>query len=281
VNKRTRRVVRLFKWSASEELVPATVYEALKTVEGLRRGRTEVRESVPVKPVPDAVVDSVRPFVSPQVWTMIELQRLTGMRPGEVCAMQTCDLATGSRTWGYRPSSHKTAYRGKTRVIYLGPQAQEVFKPWLRAELEAFLFQPREAEAARRASQRARRKSKVQPSQRDRKRKRPKLLPGERYDVMAYHRAISRACDRAFPHAQLSTIGAADLTAEQRAELREWRKAHRWHPHQLRHSAATRIRREFGLDVARAVLGHSAPVATEVYAELDQVKASEAMGKIG
>ncbi|MGZ3379965.1 MAG: hypothetical protein ACXVBB_06835 [Isosphaeraceae bacterium] len=39
-------------------------------------------------------------------------------------------------------------------------------------------------------------------------------------------------------------------------------------------------RREFGLDVARAVLGHASPVVTEVYAEMDQAKASEAMGKI-
>ena len=30
-----------------------------------------------------------------------------------------------------------------------------------------------------------------------------------------------------------------------------------WHPNQLRHNAATRLRREFGLDMARAVLGHS------------------------
>jgi hypothetical protein len=33
--------------------------------------------------------------------------------------------------------------------------------------------------------------------------------------------------------------------------------------------------------VARAVLGHSSPVVTEVYAELDQDKAAEAMAKIG
>jgi hypothetical protein len=29
------------------------------------------------------------------------------------------------------------------------------------------------------------------------------------------------------------------------------------------------------------VLGHSSPVGTEVYAELDSAKAAEAMGKIG
>jgi integrase len=54
-----------------------------------------------------------------------------------------------------------------------------------------------------------------------------------------------------------------------------------WHPHPLRHSAATRLRREFGLVVARAVLGHSSPVVTEVYPELDQAKASEALERVG
>ena len=66
-----------------------------------------------------------------------------------------------------------------------------------------------------------------------------------------------------------------------RARVAVKRVAPKWHPHQLRHNAATRLRREFGLDVARAVLGHSSPVVTEVYAELDQAKAAEAMAKIG
>jgi integrase len=54
-----------------------------------------------------------------------------------------------------------------------------------------------------------------------------------------------------------------------------------WHPHQLRHNAATKFRQEFGLDVARAVLGHSSPVVTEVYAELDAAKAAKAMERVG
>ena len=53
-----------------------------------------------------------------------------------------------------------------------------------------------------------------------------------------------------------------------------------WHPHQLRHAVATGLRREFGLDFARAVLGHSSPVVTEVYAELDEAKAREAMERM-
>jgi integrase len=54
-----------------------------------------------------------------------------------------------------------------------------------------------------------------------------------------------------------------------------------WHPHQLRHNAATWLRKEFGLDVARIILGHRSPVITEIYAELDREKAINAMQKSG
>jgi hypothetical protein len=79
VNRRVGRIVRVFKWAVSGELVPPGVHQALRTVEGLRRGRAAVRESPPVGPVPDAFVDAIRLQVSRQVWAMVELQRLTGM----------------------------------------------------------------------------------------------------------------------------------------------------------------------------------------------------------
>ena len=57
--------------------------------------------------------------------------------------------------------------------------------------------------------------------------------------------------------------------------------SHRWHPHQLRHNAATFLRKEFGLETARIILGHRSAAITEVYAEQDQQKAMEAMVKVG
>src|SRR5206468_1362014 len=88
VNKRTGRVVRLFKWAVGEAMVPPSLHHGLVAVSGLRRGRADVQESEPVKPVPDAFVDAIRPHVSRQVWAMIQLQRLSGMRPQEVSCMR-------------------------------------------------------------------------------------------------------------------------------------------------------------------------------------------------
>jgi integrase len=138
VNKRVRHIIRAVKWAVGEEMIPASVYQSLKAVSGLRRGRADVRESEPVRPVPEAFVDAVRPFVARQVWTMIELQSLTGMRPGEVTCMRSCDIDTSGRVWTYSPSEHKTEHHGKDRTIYLGPQAQVILKAWLRIELTAY-----------------------------------------------------------------------------------------------------------------------------------------------
>jgi integrase len=121
--------------------------------------------------------------------------------------------------------------------------------------MTAYLFSPAEAMDELRAQQRQSRKTKVQPSQRNRKKGRPKRRPGQRYRVGSYAYAIRRACVKAgVPH---------------------------WHPHQLRHNAATEIRREAGLDAARAVLGHRTPAITEVYAEIDTAKAAAVMEKLG
>jgi integrase len=281
VNRRTRLIVRMFKWAVGNEKVPPSVHHGLKAVEGLRKGRTDVRESALVKPIPDCFVDAIRPHVSRQVWAMAELQRLSGMRPGEVVIMRTIDIDTSGRVWIYTPESHKTEHHDRERKIYLGPQAQQILKPWLRPELTAYLFSPREALAERAAALRTARKTPVQPSQRNRRNKNPKHAPGERYTTLSYALAIDRGCDRAFPHPTLAGIPEKDLTDDQRTELQAWRKAHRWHPNRLRHNAATRLRREFGLEIAKAVLGHSSVAPTQIYAEQDQVAAADAMLKIG
>ena len=74
----------------------------------------------------------------------------------------------------------------------------------------------------------------------------------------------------------------ARLTEAEREELCTWREQHRWHPHQLRHTAGTLIRREFGLEAAQLALGHSSAKVTDaVYAERDTARVIEVMRRIG
>jgi integrase len=65
------------------------------------------------------------------------------------------------------------------------------------------------------------------------------------------------------------------------ADVRAWRAAHSWTPHQLRHAADTAIRKEHGIEVARIILGHSTAFSTEVFAEADGEQARAVVGAMG
>ena len=112
-NRRANIVRRMFKWAAAEELIPAAVYHALVVVAGLKRGRTPARETEPIGPVDDAVVDATLPHLNRHVAGLVEFQRRTGCRPGEACSLRRRDIDTGGTVWLYRPFRHKLAYRGK------------------------------------------------------------------------------------------------------------------------------------------------------------------------
>lgn len=87
VNARMKRVARMFKWAAGEGLLPPFIYETLRLVPSLRRGRTKARETEPVKPVPRSNVEATCKFLSPTVEAMVRFQLLTDCRPGEVCKL--------------------------------------------------------------------------------------------------------------------------------------------------------------------------------------------------
>ncbi|MBN2490307.1 MAG: site-specific integrase, partial [Planctomycetes bacterium] len=139
VNHHIVRIRRLFKWAAENEMIPPDVHSALTKVSGLKRGRTAAPESSPVRPVPAAHVAAVLPHVSAQVRAMIEILRLTAMRPAEVTLLRTADLQRGAPVWTYTLARHKLTHLGRPRAVYLGPQAQEVIRPFLKLDANAYL----------------------------------------------------------------------------------------------------------------------------------------------
>lgn len=257
VNRCMQKVVRAFKWGVSEGFVPAETWQALTSVDGLRKGRSDARESPAIKPVDDADIDATLPFLSPTVRAMVELQRLTGMRPGEVIELRPCDVTRRSDgVWCYRPARFKTQHHEDAeRIVFFGPKAQVVLEPWLRRDPETHCFSPREAVEWKRMQKRANRKSKVQPSQLDRSKAKPAKIPGVAYSTGTYRQALHYACDKA--------------------------KITRWSPNQIRHSVATQVRQQFGLEAAQVTLGHSRADVTQVYAERDQQRAAEIARAIG
>ena len=261
----------MFKWAAAEEIVPGGVYHALRTVEGLRKGRTPAHETKPVLPVGDAVVEATLPHLSVVVADMVRFQRLTGARPGEVCMIRPCDVDRDGEIWLYRPASHKVEHFGRERIIYVGPQAQDVLRSYLLQDSEAHCFSPAESEQKRHVEMRQRRRTRVQPSQQHRRKTRPKRVPRAAYDANSYARAVKRAVRKANKARmeEAADMGIAPILLPH------------WHPNQLRHSKATEIRRQFGLEAAQVILGHAKADVTQTYAERDSALAVEVSRRIG
>ena len=111
VNRRVSKIRHVFKWAVAEELVPVTTWQALLALRGLQAGRCESPEPEPVIPVPDEHVEAVLPHLRGIVRAMVQVQRLTGMLPGEVCRLRPSELKGDGEVWEYRPARHKTAGR--------------------------------------------------------------------------------------------------------------------------------------------------------------------------
>ena len=257
VNQRLAILKAAFRWAVSRELVPASVWKALEAVENIARGRTKAREGRKVRSVEDEVLEATVAEMPPLIAAMVEVQRLTGTRPGELVIMRPVDIDRGGEVWVYRPSTHKTENYGHDRIAYIGPKAQTVLAPYLLGRAaEAYCFSPQEADAAHRS--RAHKKRVTPLGQGNapgtNRRRKPKVKPGDRYTTASYRRAIQRACDRA--------------------------EVPRWAPNRLRHNRATELRAQFGLDAANTALGQSTGV-TEVYAERNQKAAERIAAEIG
>jgi integrase len=280
INRDIGRIRRIFRWAAEEEYVPIAVYESLRAVQGLQRGRCEAHDPEPIGPAPIADVKAVLPYLSRQLQAMIMLQLHSGCRPGEACIIRPIDVTrTTQGAWVYRPLSHKTEHRNRERRIFLGPQAQAVLKPWLDRDPESFCFSPREARDEFDQAKRAGRKSPRTPSQEARKRKKaPQRWAKDRYSKDSYCRAVARACLRRLLD-ELKAEGKEGEAAEKWIEKNGLRGS--WAPNQLRHTAATRIRELYGIEAASTVLGHADVRVTEIYAERDFRQAAEIMSKIG
>ncbi len=275
INSHMKRVVRIVKWAVGEAMVPSGVHEALRCVSPLKAGRSSAHESEPVKPVSSAAINATLPHLPQVVADMVRVQLLTGARPGEVCELTPAMFDRSGDVWSITLTKHKNAHRGKSRTLYAGPKAQAILTKYLlRAETDC-LFRPCDTVAKQLQQRGAARTTPESYGNRpgtNRVRK-PKRQPGEKYLRHSYARAIERACDKAFP--------APDNIKQDAAKLKAWRIDHRWSPNQLRHTRATEIRREFDIESASSVLGHSQISTTLIYAEQDAERAITVARSIG
>jgi integrase len=178
------------------------------------------------------------------------------------------DIDRSGTEWKWTPPHHKNSWRDAARVIMVGPRARKLLERYLLRDAAAYCFSPAESERQRSQQRRQARQSPMTPSQRARKpKKNGRRRPRDHYDSASYRHAITRA--------------VAALNADRKASKPEAAAVEDWSPNQLRHAAATEIRKKFGLEAAQVVLGHTSADITQVYAERNQALASEVIKQIG
>jgi integrase len=258
IRARINAIRGCWRWAEQRRLVPPGSWEHLRTLAHVKPGRTPAKESKLVEAVPWGWVEAVLPHLTTPIRACVMLQWWSGMRPSEALTMTGRQLQRAGRVWIYRPVQHKGVWRGRNRIVQLGPKAQEVLQPLLKLDPDAALISPLDAFLEVKAKKRARRKTRVQPSQQARDERNAKKPPpvGKFYDVNTYRTAIHRACV------------VADVP--------------KWSPHRLRHAAAARLFEAGEFEAARAVLGHSRLDMTRHYAaSADRKLAADVMERLG
>jgi integrase len=251
-NKLTNCIKTVFRWGVAQELVPASVAEALKFVPALRQGKTTAPETIPRLDVPDEVMRTTLPHLLPTIAAMVQVQREACMRPNEVCRMQVGDIDRSGEIWMYCPAKHKNTWRGHKKIITLGKPEQELIAPRLIGKTpEQAVFSPKDAIRERWEHNTIHRKIKRTPSMIKRHEHRMNQYERKFYTVNAYGKAIERS------------ITNANLT------LPDDQKIPYWTPYQLRHASITELSMKYGRDVARAVAGHKTVDVTKGYDHSD------------
>lgn len=128
INKAIGRIRGIFRWAVENELVNAVTLQRLTAVAPLLSGRSKAKDNPPRQPATQEQIDAVRPLVSPLVRDMIDVQRLTGSRAGELLSLTPSKIDTTGEVWLFNVEGHKTEHHGHTRVIAIGPKAQDILK---------------------------------------------------------------------------------------------------------------------------------------------------------
>lgn len=307
VNDRIKQVQHIFAWAAENEIVPGATLHALLAVRGLSPNESKAPELPPVRSANEDLFLASLDHLPAVVRDMVQLQRYTGMRCGEVFVLRGIDLDTSDpEVWIYKVPKHKTQHLGKERVVVINKRAQGHLRPWLKPDLTAIVFTPdlmRDGRLYRHGQSPQAAEGKVSVRleyYREWARRRRRKLGTRTRQVCPvftshlYSDVLKGACDRAFPPPdhlarQIVTVPVAfgkgtkrrrelvkhwraRLGEEKWAELRAWQRAHRWRSHQLRHSFATDVEQAIGKRAARILLGHEHETTTTSYIDPTAIK---------
>ena len=175
-NKLLGCVKELFRWAATEDLVPGPVWHGLLAVESLP---TTPRR---VGPVSAELLTATLQGCHAVLRAALGVQHLAAMRPGEVLGLTPADVNREGRlpnghsfagVWCYVVADefNKLAHRGIPRYVFLGPRAQTLLRPFLEGRsADRAAFCPAEVPLS--------------------------TTGGESYSTMSFHRALRNVTGR-------------------------------------------------------------------------------------
>jgi len=279
INEYVGIVRSAFRFAVRRGWVEYDRYESLSTVPGVSRDREGLHPVTVTTGVPLDTLRAIRPFMSRPTRAILDLQLLTGTRPGVLFGMTPADIIRGGvadlprigvvdldqlpgQPWAFCPMKHKTARLGHSSVILFGPEARDVITPFLDGRpADRPLFSPSDASRDRWNDERRERDEwnrlvavkrhelgVVEANaagfiiRRGSNKKRvadPKRRPGDRYDRTSYRNAVIRACRAA---------GVKEFT-----------------PYRVRNTALQLAELATDLDGAAAIAGHSSVNTSKRY----------------
>jgi integrase len=251
VNERADFIRRLFEWGVTGEIVLENVSYSLTLIKNVT-SRTpgvvpcKTREAVSIE-----ILKETLPYMNEIVRAMVLVQFYTGSRPTEIIIMRPCDIDSSTEYWTYKPAWHKTKWRGHNRKIIINKHAQNIIAPLLiGCRQDDYIFKPIDACDNKEAK------------------------VGEFYAESSYRNSIKRAIER-------MNEARKKIHIENGGDLKDFKPYDEWTPYQIRHAAATKIRKEKGddgLSLVQSLLGQKSIKMAEVYAKLNDalaVKAAE------
>lgn len=150
VNAHIGRIVRMYKWAATEGHVPKDAHDSLALVEQIPAGRRDdldEGDGVPPAPLGDiqAVLNGEHLHPKPErravLSAMVRVQLLTGMRPGEACGLKAEQIDRSLADWRYEVVEYnKMLHRNIKRPVFFGPEAQGILTPILAERNSGFVF---------------------------------------------------------------------------------------------------------------------------------------------
>jgi integrase len=87
-NKRAGHVRSIFKWGVSHELIAADIWNALRSLEYIKKGETIAPEGKKRRAIPLEHIERTLAELSPTLAAMARIHLATAARPSEICLMR-------------------------------------------------------------------------------------------------------------------------------------------------------------------------------------------------